>query len=701
MAKLTLNDITSGYLAIPTVNANSALIEAALENTLSRDGTSPNAMEANLDMNSNRIINLGAPGSSSDAVRLIDLQDASVATSFPSVSGNTGKVLTNDGVAASWSANFKMDISALSALRTKTWQNISGTIYETGGTDVAIADGGTGASTKTAGFDALSPNTTKGDIAAHNGTNNVRFPIGIDGQFLLANSGASTGLAWTTVTNNVSSIRQTQFSGPLDANGYNNTISAGAGLNFNVDATPTNVVFTFANGFNTLGNNDSICALTADASNQGSLVASNTNYISADFVSSSSVTWGSYLVPPHYAYAFDRTRGALLNFEAADASVSMIDDFGNTWTASGNAQIDTAQFKFGTASLLLDGTGDFIRSSSITSLGYGSWEISMWMRLNSTPGAGSQYHILECIAGAVGSPTLILINVAGTIKLNFFASSNGSTQNIANAVAGTNTTWTLNQWNRIRIVFDALAGTYKVYLSLNGAAETADISVASTAISCPFTNITVGASASGTNGFDGWIDAFRIVQCATKTTTETPSVSAPTIADYPYHFFSIPEMKMYEVTAASASAGTNPTMTQRNRLFVAEGDTNGAAVTAVRNYAIRGSFVGLWVTPTPAVATTISKSHNIGTDLIRSKMELQCLLEGAVGYGAGDIITEISCNDAVPLSTAIAVRRKRNTVSFTTGSANAFLIQNGASGVANSISSSSSFQYRLIAERAF
>lgn len=58
MAKLTLSNITSGYLPITTVNANWDLIETALENTLSRDGTSPNTMGASLDMNSHQILNI-------------------------------------------------------------------------------------------------------------------------------------------------------------------------------------------------------------------------------------------------------------------------------------------------------------------------------------------------------------------------------------------------------------------------------------------------------------------------------------------------------------------------------------------------------------------------------------------------------------------------------------------------------------------
>lgn len=57
MAKLTLNTIGSRYGSIDALNANFDAIETALENTLSRDGTAPNNMDANLDMDSNSILN--------------------------------------------------------------------------------------------------------------------------------------------------------------------------------------------------------------------------------------------------------------------------------------------------------------------------------------------------------------------------------------------------------------------------------------------------------------------------------------------------------------------------------------------------------------------------------------------------------------------------------------------------------------------
>ena len=57
MSKLVLNNITSGYASTAALNANNDAIEAALENTLSRDGTSPNQMLSNLDMNGYAILN--------------------------------------------------------------------------------------------------------------------------------------------------------------------------------------------------------------------------------------------------------------------------------------------------------------------------------------------------------------------------------------------------------------------------------------------------------------------------------------------------------------------------------------------------------------------------------------------------------------------------------------------------------------------
>lgn len=79
MAKLTLSDpvnLQNESTFITTIATNNAAIETAMENTLSRDGTTPNTMSASLDMNSNRIINLPAPAADNDPARRIDVGNA-------------------------------------------------------------------------------------------------------------------------------------------------------------------------------------------------------------------------------------------------------------------------------------------------------------------------------------------------------------------------------------------------------------------------------------------------------------------------------------------------------------------------------------------------------------------------------------------------------------------------------------------------
>ncbi len=61
---------------------------------------------------------------------------------------------------------------------------------------VPIANGGTGQITAETGFNALAPSTTKADIIVHNGTTNVRLPVGLNGQVLTADSSEVTGLKW-------------------------------------------------------------------------------------------------------------------------------------------------------------------------------------------------------------------------------------------------------------------------------------------------------------------------------------------------------------------------------------------------------------------------------------------------------------------------------------------------------------------------
>lgn len=75
MAKVTLIPIESGYLSTEALNENFQRIEDAFEKTLSRDGTLPNQLEADLDLNGNALLN-SVPSDDPDAlVRRQDVEE--------------------------------------------------------------------------------------------------------------------------------------------------------------------------------------------------------------------------------------------------------------------------------------------------------------------------------------------------------------------------------------------------------------------------------------------------------------------------------------------------------------------------------------------------------------------------------------------------------------------------------------------------
>jgi hypothetical protein len=89
-----------------------------------------------------------------------------------------------------------------------------------------IATGGTGQTTKTLAFDALSPNTTKGDVTIFDGTNNVRFSVGSNGQVPSADSTQASGWKWIApLTNPMTTVADIIVGG---ASGAATRLAAGA-----------------------------------------------------------------------------------------------------------------------------------------------------------------------------------------------------------------------------------------------------------------------------------------------------------------------------------------------------------------------------------------------------------------------------------------------------------------------------------------
>jgi hypothetical protein len=62
---------------------------------------------------------------------------------------------------------------------------------------------------------------------------------------------------------------------------------------------------------------------------------------------------------------------SLLHFDGDNASTTFLDESGKTWTRYGDAQISTAQNKFGPSSGLFDGTGDYITTPQNADFDFG------------------------------------------------------------------------------------------------------------------------------------------------------------------------------------------------------------------------------------------------------------------------------------------------------------------------------------------
>jgi hypothetical protein len=121
MAKLTLNTIVAGYKATTALNSNSAATVAAMEKTLSLDGTAPNAMTADLDMNGNSILNsANALGAVTSVSATAPITKSGTTTPTIGISASTGSA------AGSMSAADKTKLDAVSGTNTGDQTTVSG-----------------------------------------------------------------------------------------------------------------------------------------------------------------------------------------------------------------------------------------------------------------------------------------------------------------------------------------------------------------------------------------------------------------------------------------------------------------------------------------------------------------------------------------------------------------------------------------------
>lgn len=192
---------------------------------------------------------------------------------------------------------------------------------------------------------------------------------------------------------------------------------------------------------------------------------------------------------------------ALLHFDGADATTSFVDESGKVWTANGNAQIDTAQYKFGGSSALFDGTGDWIDTPDHADfdVGAGEWTIDFWVKLVNINKLQRCFGQSNSTATATTISFHIYINVDNTVAASVYNS------------AGTNkdasTTATLDT-NFHHIALLRTGNTLKLFVDGVVGATTADLT--GFTVNNSANKVAIGALGEYTgNTLDGRVDEFR------------------------------------------------------------------------------------------------------------------------------------------------------------------------------------------------
>lgn len=416
------------------------------------------------------------------------------------------------------------------------------------------------------------------------------------------------------------SVRQTVVESQVDVDGLPDAISIGSGLACDLDATADPVLINFAAGHGEGGDIDYIGKISTDvASAWSGLLANARNFLHyIRDATTGAISYGSVAnLPPIYGRTYNEARGvgkSLLHFEGADASTDIDDENADvTWTAAGHAQIDTAEFKFGTSSLLLDGTTDYITQTGLNLVSSEGFKMDIWVRTTSIATLRWLYFTDTAFHIALGL-------VATTGKLALYL-GNGAGWTIANNVQSTNAI-AIDTWYHIRIQWDG--ATYKVYI--DGAEE---ISVTSSiAFADAGSELRIGAGNTGLNGWIGWVDEFKYeVGPQTLGAFTKPTEAYGGLPADGEHWFDLTRFVMKYWDDALTQ------WIDSQRVFGGECVTDGSSVTSVINYALQGKAeVDQIIT---AITTSYELSHNIGTDVLSIDLFLECIL-GEWGFFAGN-----------------------------------------------------------------
>ena len=211
----------------------------------------------------------------------------------------------------------------------------------------------------------------------------------------------------------------------------------------------------------------------------------------------------------------------LLHCDGSDASTTFTDSSGTskTVTANADAQIDTAQQRFGTGSCLFDGTGDFLSSVDHAdwTLGTNAFTVDFWVRFNAT-GAYEQHFYSQVQTASTYDCDFRL---DGASNITFFYRDNGT------MLAHYSAAWTPSTatWYHLAVCRDGTS--LKFFIDGVDQSWTANTAIGNNSLSDYAAAFHVGAyNGASSASFNGWIDEFNFVN---GTALYTNTFSPPTV----------------------------------------------------------------------------------------------------------------------------------------------------------------------------
>lgn len=206
----------------------------------------------------------------------------------------------------------------------------------------------------------------------------------------------------------------------------------------------------------------------------------------------------------------------LLHFDGANGSTTFTDSgpLGLAISTIGNAQISTAQSKFGGSSLLLDGAGDriSIAAGPHFNFGTGAWTIEFWIRTSQT----------DQTWGVMLNRTL---DSATQFSWGYNFVGSGSMRLVERLAVKIEPTTSMNNGNWNHVAITRSSNTVRMFLNGTqvGTYTTSYIFWDST------TALLLGGFYTGSFGedIDGYVDEFRVTKGVARYTANFTPPSAP------------------------------------------------------------------------------------------------------------------------------------------------------------------------------